>query len=264
MGGSPEPLQSVLSAQALREYGLVLETGGNIGSSVRYERPVYLYSHLFKDCTIGAFSFCNSAGSVSAYRCRIGRYAQIGEATILGAPEHPQDWFSNHPFAFTRPRYMPRLYQMPDFARLAPDESDAPSYVNTVRNETIIGHEAYIGAGAFIKRGLTIGNGAVIGARSVVTRDVPDFAIVVGAPAKVLRLRFADDIVERMKKLAWWRYDLAPLKHRADWSKVEATLGLLENELAAGRLQLLRPPSYEVRRVSGGYTVQALAEPLYS
>jgi acetyltransferase-like isoleucine patch superfamily enzyme len=252
-----------LPAAALREYGLILHERGSIGSILRYERPTYLYTHLFKDCTIGAFSFCNSGGSVSAYRCHIGRYAQIGESTILGPPEHPQDWFSNHPFAFTRPRYMPKLYQLPDFARLAPDESDAPSYVNTQPQETHIGHEVYVGAGAFIKRGVTIGDGAVIGARSVVTRDVPPYAIVAGTPARVLRLRFADAIVERLLKLQWWQYDLAPFKNRVDWSQVEPTLDLLENKQAAGRLQKLRPATYELRRVGNGYSITAAASPLY-
>lgn len=252
-----------LNTQALREQGLVLDPGGSIGNTLRYERPVLLFGHLFRDCTIGAFSFANSNGRASVYRCRIGRYVQIGEATILGPPEHPQDWFSNHPFAFTRPRYMPRMYQLPDFARLAPDESEEPSYVDTVSNETVIGHEAYIGAGSFIKRGLTIGNGAVIGARSVVTRDVPDYAIVVGSPARVVRLRYSDSIVERMRQLAWWRYDLAPYKHRVDWSKVEPTLGFLEDEQAAGRLQLLNPRTYQVKRTQSGFSIQTLDQALY-
>lgn len=266
MMGTPPPTdaQSLVSnAQALREYGLMLDPAGSFGSTVRFERPAYIYSHLFKDCTIGAFSFANAAGRTSIYRCRIGRYAQIGESSILGPPEHPQDWFSNHPFAFTRPRHMPRMYQLPDFARLAPDESDGPSYVNTVANETIIGHEAYLGAGCFVRRGVRIGAGAVVGARAVVTRDVPDYAIVVGNPARVIRLRFADNIVERMLRLAWWRFDLAPYKNRVDWSQVEPTLGLLEDELAAGRLSLLRPETFEVRREGNAYAVKSLDAPLF-
>lgn len=252
------------SAQALREYGLMLEPSGSFGSALRFERPAYLFSHLFKDCTVGAFSFANAAGKTSIYRCRIGRYVQIGESSILGPPEHPQDWFSNHPFAFTRPRYMPRMYQLPDFADLAPAESEGPSYVNTVPSETIIGHEAYFGAGSFVSRGVTIGNGAVIGARAVVTRDVPDYMIMVGNPARLLRPRFAEKIIERLQKLAWWRFDLRPYKDRVDWSQVEPTLGLLEDELAAGRLQLLRPDAFEVRREGNGYAVKQLAEPLFA
>src|SRR5690606_19073307 len=115
-----------------------------------------------------------------------GRYSQIGESSIIGPPEHPMDWFSSHPFTFTRPKYMPNMYQLPAFARLAPDEQDGPSYVDTVKNDTTIGHEAYIGVGSFIKRGITIGDGAVVGARSVVTRDIPPYAIALGSPARVV------------------------------------------------------------------------------
>lgn len=59
-----------------------------------------------------------------------------------------------------------------------------PSCVTTIGSDVLIGH------GAILMRGITIGNGAIIGAGSVVTKDVPPYAVVAGVPAKVLRYRF--------------------------------------------------------------------------
>ncbi len=54
-------------------------------------------------------------------------------------------------------------------------------------------------------KGVKIGNGAVIGARSIVTQDVPEYAIAIGIPAKVIKYRFSDHVIEKLKKYPWWR-----------------------------------------------------------
>ena len=257
------PLSPGAEVDALRERGLLVSAPIQVRSELAFERPAWIFGHRLKNCTVGAFTFFNAAGSTSAYRVSFGRYSQIGESSILGPPEHPYDWFSNHPFAFTRPSHLPSMYVMPDFARLAPEESDGRSFADDTPNDTVIGHEAYVGAGCFVKRGVTIGDGAVIGARSLVTRDVPPFAVAVGTPAKVVRLRFDERLVERFKALAWWRYDLAPWKHRVDFSKVEATLEFFEERKAAAELQPLQPDSYRVRDTRDGLLVDALDQPLF-
>lgn len=71
---------------------------------------------------------------------------------------------------------------------------------------THIGHDVWIGAQVCIRQGVTIGNGAVIGAKSFVNRDVPPFAIVVGAPAKVLRTRFPEEIIKEINETHYWDY----------------------------------------------------------
>ncbi|WP_275591462.1 CatB-related O-acetyltransferase [Flagellatimonas centrodinii] len=249
--------------QNLLDCGLMAAgVGGPVGR-LDFERPAWTFTHHLKDCTLGAFTFFNSGGHTAAYRVHFGRYAQIGESSILGPPEHPMDGFSSHPFAFTRPRYLPKMYEFEDFRRLAPEADDGPSYVDTVPNDTWIGHEAYVGACSFVKRGVRIGDGACIGAGSVVTRDVPPYAIAVGSPARVIRMRFTDTIIERMLALQWWRYDLAPFKREVDFTQVEPTLAFFEGKLAEGALPLLVPPTFRVQRRQDQYSVTPLPQPLF-
>lgn len=253
-----------LAPADLLDHGLVLGDGPGIQGTLRFERPAYPFGHRLKNCTLGAFTFFNAAGLTSAYRVHFGRYSQIGESSVLGPPEHPQAWFSNHPFAFTRPSHMPSIYRTPDFVRLGPEEQAGETFVDTAVNDTWIGHEAYVGVGSFVRRGVRIGDGAVVGARSVVTRDIPPYAVAVGSPAKVLKLRFDEKLVERYLKLQWWRYDLAPFKTQVDFSQVEATLDFFEQRVAEGQLQVLRPPTYTVRaQPGGGFAMVEQAQPLF-
>ncbi len=65
----------------------------------------------------------------------------------------------------------------------------------------------WIGANSVIMPSITIGNGAVVGAGAVVTKDVPDYAIVAGVPAKVIKYRFSKEIIEKLLELKWWNLD---------------------------------------------------------
>jgi len=255
-----------IGVDGLGDYGLSMLAEANIDGTLNYEGPVFLGQPArFKDCSMGAFAFINSRGTTSAYRCHFGRFAQIGEHVIVGPPEHPQDWFSNHPLAFTQPEFMPHLYRMPEFARLLPDDNRlSRRYIADVPTETFVGHEVYVGAKSFVRRGVTIGHGAVIGAASVVLDDVPPYAIVVGSPARVMRLRYDEAIVERLLALQWWHYDLAPHKHEVDFSQVEATLDYFEQRKADGQLEPLYPRTYNARCRNGRYSIEQRDEPLYS
>jgi hypothetical protein len=67
-----------------------------------------------------------------------------------------------------------------------------------------LGHDVWIGHGAIVLAGVSLGTGAAIGAGTVVTKDVPPFAIVVGNPGRVLRFRFSERVIERLLQIAWW------------------------------------------------------------
>lgn len=75
-----------------------------------------------------------------------------------------------------------------------------------------IGHDVWIGTGVQIMSGITIGNGVVIAANSTVTKDIPPYSIVAGTPAKVIKMRFSEEIVEKIEKLQWWNWDLDKIK----------------------------------------------------
>ncbi|MCF3972928.1 CatB-related O-acetyltransferase [Paracoccus sp. EGI L200073] len=70
-----------------------------------------------------------------------------------------------------------------------------------------IGHNVWIGDKVNVLSGVQVGHGAVIAAGATVTRTVPDFAIVGGSPARIIRKRFSDDVITQMLQIKWWHWD---------------------------------------------------------
>ncbi|MBL4898719.1 MAG: CatB-related O-acetyltransferase [Colwellia sp.] len=67
-----------------------------------------------------------------------------------------------------------------------------------------IGNDVWIGTHSVILSGVKIGNGAVVAANSVVSKDVPPYAIVGGSPAKVIKYRFSEEIIKHLEEIKWW------------------------------------------------------------
>lgn len=118
---------------------------------------------------------------------RVGAYTSIarGAQVMLGG-EHRIDWVTTYPFNVLWPA--------------ARHKTGHP----TTKGDIVIGSDVWIGAEAMILSGVTIGHGAVVGARSVVAKDVPPYGIVVGNPARLVKYRFAPEVVERLLAVAWW------------------------------------------------------------
>jgi len=83
-------------------------------------------------------------------------------------------------------------------------------YLRT-KGPIVVGNDVWVGARAIILSGVTIGDGAVVAAGSVVTKNVPPYAVVGGNPAKFIRNRFSDDTVAAMQKICWWDWPLERL-----------------------------------------------------
>jgi virginiamycin A acetyltransferase len=126
---------------------------------------------------------------------RVGRYCSIGPGvTIVAGGVHPPDWVATWPFRA-------KLSLQGAF------EDGMPSS----RGPVDIGSDVWIGTQAMILSGVVIGHGAIIAARAVVTRPVPPYAIVAGNPARVVRMRFDADIVQRLLASRWWEREPAEL-----------------------------------------------------
>jgi acetyltransferase-like isoleucine patch superfamily enzyme len=83
------------------------------------------------------------------------------------------------------------------------DDSDIDS---ASKGPVIIGNDVWVGANAIILSGVKIGDGAIIGAGSVVTKDIPPYAIVGGNPSQIIRYRFSEDRIAKLLKIAWWNW----------------------------------------------------------
>jgi hypothetical protein len=92
------------------------------------------------------------------------------------------------------------------------DSDDAEVFAWRRRRHVTIGPDVWIGHNAILLPGVSIGTGAAIGAGAVVTKDVPDYAIVAGNPARLIRPRFSQAQAERLKGIAWWDWSHARLK----------------------------------------------------
>lgn len=81
---------------------------------------------------------------------------------------------------------------------------------------SIIGNDVWLGRNVLITNGANIGNGVIAGAGSVITKDVPDYAIVVGAPARIIKFRYSPQQIEQLNKIKWWDWSDDEIRERFD------------------------------------------------
>ena len=128
----------------------------------------------------------------SAEKLTIGRFCQIanGVRFITASANHRHDGISSYPFA---------IFDRTEGAR--------PSLPDRFA-DTEIGNDVWIGDGAIILPGARIGSGVIVGAGAVVAGTVPDYAVVAGNPARVVRMRFDEARISRLMRIAWWDWPI--------------------------------------------------------
>ncbi len=151
---------------------------------------------------LGAFSY---AVSGFYFACHIGRYCSFGEQVQIGRHPHPLHWASTSPFFYIQ--YDKILdQQFPSNCDVVPSRDFKRNSPPVQLKNTYIGNDVWIGHGAFILPGVKIGHGAAIAAQSVVTHDVPPYAVVAGSPARVKRMRFPQEQVDALLDSQWWNF----------------------------------------------------------
>jgi len=120
----------------------------------------------------------------------IGKFCQIasGVEFIMNGANHQMNAVSTFPF-----------YTLEGWEQTPPSKEDLP-----LKGDTVIGNDVWIGQNAVILPGVHIGDGAIIGANSVVGSNVEPYTIVAGNPARVIRKRFSDKLIQTMEELKWW------------------------------------------------------------
>lgn len=191
----------------LRDAGVstLLQPGPILPDEVFFEPPCSIkWMQIHHSLHLGAFSYGVSG---FYFGCRIGRYCSFGEQVQIGRHSHPMHWVSTSPFFYQSFDSVLDM-NLPVDIELLPSRDFKRKTVPTVAKITNIGNDVWIGHGAFILPGVTIGDGAVVAAQSVVTKDVPPYGIVAGSPAKLIRYRFDQKIIEMLLDVQWW--DFAP------------------------------------------------------
>lgn len=147
---------------------------------------------------MGAFSYSWSKLPINT---QIGRYCSIAaEVRVMGL-RHPHEWVTTSATTYDQ-NFV--IYQK--YLSDTKTEQHARRLPKVHSHGLIIEHDVWIGARVLLKPNIRIGTGAVIAANSVVTKDVPPYAIVGGNPAKIIKYRFDKDQIEKLLKLEWWNY----------------------------------------------------------
>lgn len=180
-----------------------------ISEYVRIDR-----NNLIQNSSIGRMSYTGNFCVIQ--EAEIGSFCSISWGVTIGGGEHNIRSITTHDFVYND-RYDLGLPSKKIHNRYALDCK--------------IGHDVWIGANSTVLRGVRVGTGAVIGANSLVSRDVPEYSIVVGNPAHVIKYRFEEPVRARLLQSNWWCMDLEKIKKNlAAFSSedVENALDILE------------------------------------
>ena len=133
----------------------------------------------------------------------IGKFCALsrGIKVIMNGANHKMSGFSTYPFEIFGTSWK----------KVAPQKHEYP-----FKGDTIIGNDVWIGYEAVIMPGVKIGDGAIIAAKSVVTKEVQPYTIVGGNPAKIIRQRFSNEVIQDLIEIAWWNWHIEKITEHLD------------------------------------------------
>ncbi len=164
---------------------------------------------------LGAFSYAGEGTNI--YSTNVGRYCSIARQVDVGQKNHPTTWLSTSPL-FYQTSF--KIASGDAFEEKSVYDADSPpielnkaAHLVTGGKETVIGNDVWLGFRSIVVNGVKIGDGTIVGAGSIVTKDLPPYSIAVGSPAKVIKRRFSDEMIERLLAVRWWDFAPWQLRH---------------------------------------------------
>lgn len=149
---------------------------------------------------IGDYTINNAKIVTASYKNKliIGNFCSIATgSSIILSSSHRTDWISTYPLIHTENK-----------SRFDHFDDGHQRGIISGKGNIVIGNDVWIGINAIILPGVKIGDGAVIGAGSVITKNVDDYEVVAGNPAKHIRYRFSNKEITALKKIKWWDWPL--------------------------------------------------------
>lgn len=228
-----------MAIQSIDETAQVIssELEGNI---VIYKNARILNSKLFGNNSVGDFSTIRQSQlgnhvsiqrNCDIMRCKvddysiieknavihdavIGKFCEISWHCSIGGDNHNyklptiHHWYWNKTFGFEED----------------PNAIGGQNFRNKIYSEECeIGNDVWIGSGVTVNRKVHVGNGAILASGTVVTKDVPDYAIVGGVPGRVIKYRFEKDTIKRLLAIEWWNWPHEVLKENRHLFEMEVS-----------------------------------------
>lgn len=198
MFGVGSYIKKIIRNKKLRKRGIEIGFNTELSRDVVLEPPVRVINNFVSHSVrIGGFTYVESGGAIYD-NVSIGKYCSIARNVYIGVPSHPTTWLSTHPFQYSD--WLSTMQFRSTDYKLTNQfiEYRAP------KQTTHIGNDVWIGTGVIIKSGITISDGVIIGAGSIVVKDIPPYAIVVGNPGRIIKYRFAPETIKILCELKWW------------------------------------------------------------
>lgn len=178
------------------------------GAHVSFKSKLEGYNKIERNTIFkGELGIGSYIGANSLVVGRIGRYCSIsGEVKFITLTHPFKKWVSTHPAFYSTKKQSGISFVTHQRFCEGPIKEGQDYSIE-------IGNDVYIGYGAKLIGSIRVGDGAIIGASSVVTKDVPPYAVVAGNPAKIIRYRFREDEINQLMERKWWNNDLEWLRN---------------------------------------------------
>lgn len=180
----------------------IIDKGSCLNAQTKLNKHVrVLGGSIINSSTVNSYTYIGNNCLIQ--NTTIGKFCSIANDVKIGLGNHPIDYFTTSPLFYN---------------------SINPLKISLIENKNgfkeympiTIGNDVWIGTAATLLDGVTVGHGAIIATGSVVTKNVPPYAIVAGMPAKIIKYRFEKTKIDKLLNEAWWNDDILTIKNKIE------------------------------------------------